>query len=585
MMMQTTTHNQTTTPNAAPIHYPAPIQHQTTSAATTATMHYPANQQQQQQQQQHAAQLWQQHLAAYAANMNENANAFNAKYNTTTPPPQPHRQTESPPLSASQAGGASWFAPPPAAFASWFAPPAAAFMPQAAAMCSPNATASLMAHAMAAMQTNAAAWQQHFQQQQQQRTTTLPPQKSVETTAAAAEAPPPPPPPAAAAAGAAAPPPPPPPPPQVQQPKAAETAAAVPPPPPPPQPKQQQQHQQRRQQQPAAVQPPPPLPATQTSSDTNKLHNSNALVVPAFVSVHDLIHAAIVSCGGNASLRQIYAFSEQNGRIAYKRSEGSRLITTNNHWKSQIRHALYTSTGRFYRVNGGDCWAMCAGSATTAPVMTTVLASPPPPESPMQQMFPQHHDVTSIDNMHNEHGSNDVGGNVCGYSSGSGGNHGNTAGQSYARRAESRLGAPALAAIAPRKARSRRDAPADGAAASEGGWVTVYDELLGCRSVSVSDGGGTRRRRLADVADVAEAAAEALALQMTSEEEDSDLFDSSEEEKEVSPLKKRFKAATTEAPAPATDMTSPPSPCSATMASFRDKSRNRRKPQKPHAAA
>ena len=39
---------------------------------------------------------------------------------------------------------------------------------------------------------------------------------------------------------------------------------------------------------------------------------------------------------------QIYKACQQRGRIAYKRSGGSRLITHNDHWKSQIRHALYT---------------------------------------------------------------------------------------------------------------------------------------------------------------------------------------------------------------------------------------------------
>ena len=45
---------------------------------------------------------------------------------------------------------------------------------------------------------------------------------------------------------------------------------------------------------------------------------------------------------------QIYRACEMRGRIAYKRSGGSRLITHNDHWKSQIRHALYTSD-RFVR--------------------------------------------------------------------------------------------------------------------------------------------------------------------------------------------------------------------------------------------
>ena len=45
---------------------------------------------------------------------------------------------------------------------------------------------------------------------------------------------------------------------------------------------------------------------------------------------------------------QIYQACEREGRIAYKRSGGSRLITQNDHWKSQIRHALYTCD-RFIR--------------------------------------------------------------------------------------------------------------------------------------------------------------------------------------------------------------------------------------------
>ena len=47
-------------------------------------------------------------------------------------------------------------------------------------------------------------------------------------------------------------------------------------------------------------------------------------------------------------MAQIYRACEHSGRIAYKRSGGSRLITHNDHWKSQIRHALYTCD-RFVR--------------------------------------------------------------------------------------------------------------------------------------------------------------------------------------------------------------------------------------------
>jgi hypothetical protein len=47
-------------------------------------------------------------------------------------------------------------------------------------------------------------------------------------------------------------------------------------------------------------------------------------------------------------LHQIYGVCQSNGRIAYKRAGGSRLITSNDHWKSQMRHALYTGD-RFQR--------------------------------------------------------------------------------------------------------------------------------------------------------------------------------------------------------------------------------------------
>ena len=87
----------------------------------------------------------------------------------------------------------------------------------------------------------------------------------------------------------------------------------------------------------------------------------------AFLSVHDMIHAAIRGRGGAASLRQIYTASQARGRIIYKRAGGSRLITNNEHWKSQIRHALYTS-GRFKRVAGSaDEWEMAEGFGASAP--------------------------------------------------------------------------------------------------------------------------------------------------------------------------------------------------------------------------
>mmetsp|Transcript_29833 Transcript_29833/g.65204 ORF Transcript_29833/g.65204 Transcript_29833/m.65204 type:complete len:484 (-) Transcript_29833:388-1839(-) len=92
----------------------------------------------------------------------------------------------------------------------------------------------------------------------------------------------------------------------------------------------------------------------------------------AFSSVHDLVHHAILSQPGRcASLRQIYETCEKQGRIAYKRSGGSRNITANEHWKSQIRHALYTSA-RFCRApNNDDCWSVARGH-TEKPATTTV---------------------------------------------------------------------------------------------------------------------------------------------------------------------------------------------------------------------
>lgn len=64
---------------------------------------------------------------------------------------------------------------------------------------------------------------------------------------------------------------------------------------------------------------------------------------------------------------QIYAVCQASGRIAYKRSGGSRLIASNEHWKSQIRHALYTGE-RFQRWAAGDagCGAAAFGTGRRA---------------------------------------------------------------------------------------------------------------------------------------------------------------------------------------------------------------------------
>lgn len=83
--------------------------------------------------------------------------------------------------------------------------------------------------------------------------------------------------------------------------------------------------------------------------------------VYAYSSVQDLIHAAIEKNDGRATLRQIYSFCEKEGRIAYRRSTGSRLITSNDHWKSQVRHTLYT-TGRFERCKDETEFWVVAGS-------------------------------------------------------------------------------------------------------------------------------------------------------------------------------------------------------------------------------
>ena len=93
----------------------------------------------------------------------------------------------------------------------------------------------------------------------------------------------------------------------------------------------------------------------------------------AFHSVHDLVHYAILSQPTSAaSLRMIYSICQKEGRIASKHGNGSRLITANEHWKSQIRHALYTSP-RFRRL-GNDDWGVAAGHQVM-PDTTTVFVS------------------------------------------------------------------------------------------------------------------------------------------------------------------------------------------------------------------
>jgi hypothetical protein len=75
---------------------------------------------------------------------------------------------------------------------------------------------------------------------------------------------------------------------------------------------------------------------------------------------------ALIAC-------QIYEICERNGRIAYRRAGGSRLITSNDHWKSQVRHALYTG-GRFQRVAlNSEYWQLVPAHAHTAAELIKVL--------------------------------------------------------------------------------------------------------------------------------------------------------------------------------------------------------------------
>jgi len=112
--------------------------------------------------------------------------------------------------------------------------------------------------------------------------------------------------------------------------------------------------------------------ATCSEMDPKTGMKKQIVEVEAFSSVHDMIHAAILHYGPPATLRQIYQACQERGRIAYKRTGGSRLITHNDHWKSQIRHALYTS-GRFERTAPEvDLWLIAKSHAQSGPLTTTV---------------------------------------------------------------------------------------------------------------------------------------------------------------------------------------------------------------------
>mgnify|MGYP002633448961 CR=1 FL=1 len=90
-----------------------------------------------------------------------------------------------------------------------------------------------------------------------------------------------------------------------------------------------------------------PIPTT-TDANANGTNNNTTT---AFLSVHDLVHFAITtSQQKSATLREIYEVCEKHGRVAHKHNRKSRVVTSNGHWKSQVRHALYTSK-RFTRIN------------------------------------------------------------------------------------------------------------------------------------------------------------------------------------------------------------------------------------------
>lgn len=103
-----------------------------------------------------------------------------------------------------------------------------------------------------------------------------------------------------------------------------------------------------------------------SQDETNDGGGGGSAEAQAFTSVHDLVHYALASQPNKrAGLRQIYATCKEKGRIASKHGGGCRLLTANEHWKSQIRHALYTSP-RFKRAGDGtDEWAPTSPDAPT----------------------------------------------------------------------------------------------------------------------------------------------------------------------------------------------------------------------------
>jgi len=112
--------------------------------------------------------------------------------------------------------------------------------------------------------------------------------------------------------------------------------------------------------------------ASAAAAKGGKRHN----MIPqeAFASVHDLVHWAILAPPPRcATLRQIYVTCVERGRIAHKRGVGSRLITANEHWKSQIRHALYTSPRFTRHPTLEDGWNVSQGHMYVPTTVTVMV--------------------------------------------------------------------------------------------------------------------------------------------------------------------------------------------------------------------
>jgi len=139
---------------------------------------------------------------------------------------------------------------------------------------------------------------------------------------------------------------------------------------------------------------------TELSVATNNVNGEPTKMQKAFLSVHDMIHASIEAQGSLATLRGIYRHCQTNGRIVYKRSGGSRLITDNEHWKSQIRHALYTS-GRFVRNSeNSDLWEVEKSYKSVEPQVTML---------PVAQSNAQNETLSGVDYSVNVNGKRENG--------------------------------------------------------------------------------------------------------------------------------------------------------------------------------